>query len=681
MNLQTTEKIPLVTLVGPPNSGKTTLFNYLSGKKYKTVNYPGATVEYSISRLQKKFNITANIIDSPGIVSLSAHSPDEKIAVEALFNHPVHGQPDLVIVTVDSSQLSRHLLLVKQLQKSGFNLIVALTMNDLLKKKQQEISLSKLRIILGCEIIPVDGRTGEGINILLNTVSENLEKINSDGESHKLNHFTNNDRNSLINIYKEIEEIENDVIVDIDSNGNGFDLKAANAELNVITSLTERKTKYTLDSTTLKIDKILLHRKLGGIFFFLIMSATFASIFWLADPLMGMVDDFFAFLSSETAQLLGNNWFSDFVSTGIISGTGSVLVFLPQILILFLILGLLEDSGYLARGAMIVDKPLSKIGLNGKSFVPMLSGFACAIPAMLAARTIPNRRERLLTIFILPLMSCSARLPVYALLIAFLLPSDMLWLGGIILAAIYLFSITSSIIIAGLLNKFKNKIVKEDDNSSFIIELPAYRKPKLSFIITNSYMNAKIYIQKAGPVILGFSIILWFLTYFPNTNPQVDTTGLNETEVVQAQEVERLSTSYASDLGKIIQPVMTPIGMDWRVGVSLIAAFAAREVFVSSLALIFKVTEDNEDTIQESLLQSMRDAEIGNTGQKLFTTATIAGLIIFFVFALQCLSTVAVSKKETGGWRIPVLQVIIFTSLAYFLTFLTVNGLRALGVN
>jgi ferrous iron transport protein B len=554
-------------------------------------------------------------------------------------------------------------------------------MSDMLWKKQQEISLSKLRIILGCEVIRIDGRTGEGINNLLNAISVHLEKKKSINDKPLLNHLTNNDRHSLLNIYKEIEQIENDVVFEIDANGNGFNLEAANAELKLITPAAGRKTKYTLDAATLKIDKILLHPKLGAVFFFLIMSATFASIFWLADPLMGMVDDFFALLSNETAALLGNNWFSDFVSSGIISGTGSVLVFLPQILILFLILGLLEDSGYLARGAMIVDKPLSKIGLNGKSFVPMLSGFACAIPAMLAARTIPNRRERLLTIFILPLMSCSARLPVYALLIAFLLPSDQLWLGGIILAAIYIFSISSSIIIAGILNKFKNKIVKEDDNSSFIIELPAYRKPKLSFILTNSYMNAKIYIQKAGPVILGFSIILWFLTYFPNTNPEVDTNGLTGSEIIQAQEVERLSTSYASELGKIIQPFMTPIGMDWRVGVSLIAAFAAREVFVSSLALIFKVTDGNENTLQESMLRSMRDAEVGNTGQKLFTTATITGLIIFFVFALQCLSTVAVSKKETGGWRIPVLQVIIFTSLAYSLTFITVNGLRALGVN
>jgi ferrous iron transport protein B len=681
MKIQSVEKIPLVTLVGPPNSGKTTLFNYLSGKNYKTVNYPGATVEYSISRLSKKFNINANVIDSPGIISLSPGSPDEKISIDALFNHPLYGEPDLVVVTVDSSQLSRHLLLVKQLQNCGFNLVIALTMNDLLKKKKLEISLSKLKITLGCEIIPIDGRTGEGVNNLLNVVSKQLEDEKNLDRKNGIRQINEIDRASLLNLFSEIEQVENDVIHKISSSGNGFDLEAVNSQLNVISGPNGKRFNNAVDTTTLKIDKILLHKILGPVFFFLIMAGTFTSIFWLADPLITLVDNFFAFLSFETALLLGNNWFSNFVSSGIISGTGSVLVFLPQILILFLILGLLEDSGYLARGAMLVDKPLSKIGLNGKSFVPMLSGFACAIPAMLAARTIPNRRERILTIFILPLMSCSARLPVYTLLIAFLLPSDKLWLGGIILASIYIFSISSSVIIAGILNKFKHKLVKEEDNSSFIIELPAYRKPKPGFIITNSYINAKVYLRKAGPVILAFSIILWFLTYFPNTNPEIDTTGLSGEEIVQAQEVERLSTSYASDLGKLIQPFMTPIGMDWRVGVSLIAAFAAREVFISSLALIFKVTDDNDETMQQSMIESMRKAEVGNTGQKLFTTATITGLIVFFVFALQCLSTVAVSRKETGGWRIPVLQLIIFTAGAYLLTFLTVNGLRAIGIN
>ena len=519
MSLQTSEKIPFITLVGPPNSGKTTLFNYLSGKNYKTVNYPGATVEYSVARLLNRFNLNGNILDSPGIVSLSANSPDEKISIDAIFNHPLYGQPDIVVVTVDSSQLSRHLLLVKQLKNCGFNLIVALTMNDLLKKKKLEISLSKLRIILGCEIIQIDGRNGDGINNLLNTISDQLNKFLLQEKKSEIVQLINSDRDSLLNIYKEIEQIESEVVYEIHSNGNGFDIEAANSQLNVLTVPSENKNKYSLDSTSVKIDKFLLHPSLGGVFFFLIMAATFTSIFWLANPLMSLVDNFFGFLSSETAALLGNNWFSDFISTGIISGTGSVLVFLPQILILFLILGLLEDSGYLARGAMIVDKPLSKIGLNGKSFVPMLSGFACAIPAMMAARTIPNRRERFLTIFILPLMSCSARLPVYALLIAFLIPEGKSWLGGIILACIYIFSVSSSIVIASIINKFRNKIIKEEDNSSFIIELPAYRKPKLNFIVTNSYMNAKMYLQKAGPVILGFSILLWFLTYFPDINP------------------------------------------------------------------------------------------------------------------------------------------------------------------
>ena len=330
---------------------------------------------------------------------------------------------------------------------------------------------------------------------------------------------------------------------------------------------------------------------------------------------------------------------------------------------------------------MLIDKPLSKIGLNGKSFVPMLSGFACAIPAIMAARTISNKRERFLTIFIIPLMSCSARLPVYALLIAFLIPASKAWIGGLVLAAIYLFSISSSVVVAAVMNKFKHRLVKEEDNSSFILELPAYRRPKLKVVVNNSITSARIYLRRAGPIILSFALVLWFLTYFPNYNPKVETKNLTQSQITQEKSAERISTSYASGLGKIIEPVMTPVGMDWRVGVSLIAAFTAREVFVSSMALIFKVTSDSENDLQNSLLNAMKKAKINSTGQKLFTTATITGLIIFFIFALQCLSTVAVSRKETGGWRIPILQVLIFTSTAYILMFITVNGLRALGIS
>jgi ferrous iron transport protein B len=677
------EAVPLLTLVGPPNSGKTTLFNQLSGKNFKTVNYPGATVEYSLANIQKKYNLKANLLDSPGIISLFPGSPDEKVAIGALYKHPELGVPDVLIATADASQLSRHLFLIKQLLESNFKVVLALTMVDLLNKKGFDVSIKNLSMQLGCDIVKVDPRTGAGLDDLIKAVHKNLNEVLLAGKKEPEIFSDSNDMQKMIESYKNIEQIIHNVIYEIPSNGSPrkFDLDKANTSLKVIDAPNIKKSNNRPDAATLKIDKFLLHKFWGLISFFLIMSLTFTSIFWLADPLMSFVDEFFSLLAESSVAILGHTWFGDLVANGIISGAGSVLVFVPQILILFLILGLLEDTGYLARGAMLVDKPLSKIGLNGKSFVPLLSGFACAIPAMLAARTISNKRERILTIFILPLMSCSARLPVYALLIAFLLPSDKVWLGGIILASIYIFSILSSLIIAGLLNKFKHRLVKEEDNSSFILELPAYRKPVLSAVLVNTYSNTKTYIKKAGPIIVIFSLCLWFLTYFPNHSPEVDTAGISEEEISQIESAERLSGSYAAYMGKFIQPVMEPIGMDWRVGVSLIAAFAAREVFVSSMALIFKVTSEDEESIQASLLTAMRDAEIEETGRKLFTPATIVGLIVFFIFALQCLSTVAVSKKETGSWKIPALQVIVFTGLAYLLAFITVNGLRFLGID
>ena len=410
------------------------------------------------------------------------------------------------------------------------------------------------------------------------------------------------------------------------------------------------------------------------------MSVTFTLIFWLAAPLMDLVNDGFSIASEFAFELLGDTWYGNLVSNGIISGVGSVMVFLPQILILFLVLGLLEDSGYLARGAMLVDRPLSSIGLNGKSFVPMLSGFACAIPAIMATRTIKNKRERFLTIFIVPLMSCSARLPVYALLTAFLFPPEDTLLAGIAMTAIYLFSIASSLVIASIANRISKSISKLNDPSSFILELPAYRKPKISVVGVNSFNNAMQYVKKAGPVILYLSVILWVLTYFPNHTPQIDANGRSEEEIVELTNSERIATSYASYMGKFLEPVLEPIGMDWRVGVSLVATLAAREVFVSSLALMFKVTEAGDD-IQNSLLDAMRNAKIDGTDRSLFTTATSIGLIVFFVFALQCISTIAIVRKETGSWKIPALQLIAFTGLAYMLTYITVNGLRFIGVN
>lgn len=672
------KKTPLVTLVGPPNSGKTTLYNYLSGKKSKTVNYPGSTVNYSVSKILSKHEVNADILDSPGIISLIPTSPDEKISVDTLYKHPKYGHPDIVIVTVDASQLSRHLYLVKQLMESNFNLIVVVTMIDILKRNGKDIDIIKLSAILGCCVVKFDGRNADGMKHLLEKTRDKIVALQNEEIILPVAKFQI-DKEKLLLSYKQIEDIEAEVITDNDYKKNGhLDLNSINDNLVV---LNNRRPFVKPDARTLKLDKIFLHKYWGLGIFFVMMSIIFTAIFWIAQPFMDWINLGFENLSTLAGELLGENLFSDLVSGGLIPGLGSVLVFLPQILILFFILELLEDSGYLARGAMLVDKPLSKIGLNGRSFVPMLSGFACAIPATMAARTIANKKERFLTIFILPLMSCSARIPVYALLVAFLTPKDKLYLGGIFFTLIYIFSIAASLIIAAIANKFRDRIVKEKEDSSFIIELPAYRKPKLWINTKHAYKNAIQYVKKAGPVILILSLVLWVLTTFPNFDPSIpDADKLSAEEVSSVKNSERLAGSYAAMMGKFIEPVMKPMGMDWRIGVSLVATFAAREVFVSSLALIFRVTEEDEEN-NSTLLTAMQEATFEGTEQKLFTPSTIIGLVVFFVFAMQCLSTTAIARKETGGWKIPILQIVVFTALAYILAVVTVNGLKMMGVS
>jgi len=671
MNVNTKESIPLITLVGPPNSGKTTLFNSLSGKNFKTVNYPGSTIEYNATNFQNNLGINAHLLDSPGIISLVPSSPDEQVTVDSLYSHPSFGKPNLVIATVDASQLSRHLLLVKQLINSNFNVIIAVTMHDILNKKGFRILKQEFSQMINSKVVLVNGRTCEGIDELVTVIKSEL-RIKKENNitlkrAEKALHAE-----IILQQYKEIEEIERIVVVPL---ADKSDLEKANTKLGILSNQISNQP----DSTTLQLDKIFLHKYWGILLFLLITGAIFTSIFWLALPLMEFVDESFARLANLSSNYFGFNWYGDLISDGIISSLGAVMIFVPQIVILFLILGFLEDTGYLARGAMLIDKPLSKIGLNGRSFVPMLSGFACAIPAMMAARTISNKKERLLTIFIIPLMSCSARLPVYALLIAFIIPRENVIFGGLIFSFIYLFSIISSVIIAGLINKFSKHLIKVVDNSSFILELPSYKLPKVKSVLRNTYSSTKQYLKEAGPVIVVFSIILWALTYFPNTNPEIPPGSLTTIEYQDAIQMERISTSYAAKIGRFIEPVMSPIGMDWRIGVSLISAFVAREVFVSSLALIFRVT-GNDKTLRESILHSMRNAKVEGTNQKLFTSSTILGLIIFFVFAMQCLSTIAVAKKETGHWRIPILQIILFTGIAYIAAFITVNGLRLMGV-
>lgn len=640
-----------IVLVGQPNSGKTTLFNALTGSHFQTGNYPGVTVDYSYGKPDSKFKIQNKFqfIDSPGLNSLNAKSKDEEVTVSCLANHPKFGNPDLIICVVDATQLSRQLYLLKQLKESNFRIAAAVTMLDILAKKNLRIDFEKLEETFEIPFFEVNGRIKSGIKELMEEIDSQLSL--REAPIPKL--ITDFSKEYILGSFKEIGEIEHNVLHYIETNSH-----SASEKQKIISQASD---------STRKADKIFfLHPILGGILFVIIMGSLFTSIYWLATPLMDLVDAFFGFTSGLVFDSLPDSVLRDLIVDGLIAGVGSVIVFVPQIMILFLLMGILEDSGYLSRAAVIIDWPLRKIGLSGRSFVPMLSGFACAIPGMMAARTIPNLRERMLTIFVMPLMSCSARLPVYALLLTFITPEGKPWIGGISLMVLYIASLFFGSLVAGIAKKFVHSSSK---NSIFSLELPSYKFPVPKLILRSTFNRTKSYVTNAGVPIIIISLILWFFTYFP---------GVPE-NVPEGEQLDRIEYSYASNVSKVLEPVLHPMGADWRVGVSLIASFAAREVFVSSMALIFHITGDDDENLQKNLLQSMREAKIQSTGEKLFTFSTVIGLLVFFNIALQCLATVAVSKKETGGWKIPIIQVFAFTGIAYVLAIATVQGLRILG--
>jgi ferrous iron transport protein B len=670
-HLSTDKKLPVIGLIGMPNSGKTTLFNALTGSNYKTSNYPGATVEYSTGKLKSAHGFDAIILDSPGIISLNPNSPDEIVTINGLFNHPKFGQPDGVIITCDTTQLSRQLFLIKQVIDAGFSTVIALTMNDLLFKKGFEVDSKILSDILGVPVIKVNSAKGTGINELADKAQEKYNENFILGSLGKAIRPVTPKEEDIALMYNFTEETEKKILKPAD---NVLDIQEINKKFFDL----HRKP----DAVSVMLDKYFLHPFWGMLIFIISMGIIFTSIFWIAQPVMNLIDSGFSSLSHTVSHLLPQDtWYNDLITNGIINGFGSVMVFVPQIVILFILLGLLEDTGYLARAAMLVDKPLTKFGLNGRSFIPMLSGYACAIPAMMAARTISNRRERFLTIMVIPLMSCSARLPVYGLLLAFLVPPNKAWIAGIGMGALYLFSLISGSVVAGIISKFK----KAEEKSTFMLELPPYRVPVFRHILKNTYNKSLVYVKQAGPIIITISLVLWALTFFPNYDlklPADKLTGLTNEQASKLEESNRLNHSFAAIIGKnVFEPVLKPLGWDWRIGVSLISAFAAREVFVSSMAITFAITDEDADNIQGSLLSSMRDAKKSDGTTPLFTIASTVSLIIYFMFAMQCLSTVAVCRKETGSWKIPLLQIGFYTSLAYLLAFSAYNILNLIGIS
>ncbi|MGE4170140.1 MAG: ferrous iron transporter B [Candidatus Margulisiibacteriota bacterium] len=600
---------PVIALVGHPNCGKTTLFNHLTQSHYQTVNYPGATVDYAQGHLQFNNGQRATVIDTPGIVSLIPRSEDERVTLSTLIKlnyliegHP-SGNPDLIVVVVDLTQPARHLALAYQLKQAGFPLIVALSMLDLTETEAHCIHpdqlATQLTTALGCPVLAFSGRTRHGVGELRATMESQLKKPSISGISVPASFSTED----IVAQFNWVETI-------------------------VSTCTPNHKPVRKFDP-----DQVFLHPILGFVLFAGLMTLFFWSIFTLAAPAMDGIDAGFSWLIQTLNQAFGPH--IAILTNGVLAGIGSVLVFTPQLLLLFMVMGILENSGYLARGAVLMDKPLSYLGLNGRSFVPLLSGYACAIPAMMAARTIPGKKARLLTLFVIPLMSCSARLPVYGLLLSLLFIGKNPFWGGLAMTGIYLGSVVLASVVAAMAGRLM-QLPKSD--AGFQLELPRWRKPVFKHILPHAWNQTLSFVRRAGPTIMGVSLVLWALTHYPSEQ-----------------------ASYAATLGHWIEPLLRPMGLDWRVGVALLLSFAAREVFVSALILAFSLSTDS------SLLSTLAHATQAGTGQPLFTPASITALIVFFMISMQCASTVAVAKKEMGGWKYPAIMTVSYIGMAYLL--------------
>jgi ferrous iron transport protein B len=642
---ETGSQLATVCLAGAPNAGKTALMNALTGGSFHTANYPGVTVTLSRGKSKAEYGSQVILVDLPGVHSISASSPEEELSCSVIEGRHHSVQPTALIVAVDATQLERHLRFASFVARQGKPTVIALTMMDLLPHTQQTVNVRKLEAAIGLPVLPVDGRTGWG-------VAELMDALHSALATPPLG-------------LSELARLPEEPVAAYDA------IRGLLARSGAL----KNKNLFVLadESFTARIDRVVLHRILGFPIFFAVLVGLFSSIFWAARPFMDLIDWMFSRAGQLLLALMPEGPVAHFIAEGVVGGVGAVAVFFPQIVILFFLMTLLEDSGYLARGAALVDRPLSYLGLHGRSFVPMLSGFACAIPAVLAARTIPSRRERLLTIWILPLMSCSARLPVYALLLGALLPGAA-WKAGIALGLIYVLSLLTGALVAGLISRF---ILRKGSASLLAMEMPVYRKPLLKPTFRMTWSRSSAYLKKAGMPIVVISAGLWLLSNFGLGSNQAVSGETTKPRLVTTSDLDH---SFAAQLGQTMEPALRPMGVDWRVGVGLISAFAAREVFVSTMAIVFHANED-QGSQQAGLLENMRAATFSGNNQRIFTTSTILGLIVFFFFSLQCLSTVSVVRSETNSWRLAGLQLLFYTGIGYLASSALVGSLRMIGID
>jgi len=684
----------VIALAGNPNAGKTTLFNALTGLRQKVANYPGVTVERKegVWRLNGSEK-TARLIDLPGLYSLDATSIDEQIARDVLTGKLLDlPKPNVIVAVVDATNLERNLYLVTQLLEYKIPVVIALTMVDVAEKQSLEIDTKKLSELLQIPVVEVKATQKLGIDELAAKV---LETIRNKSLSNNNSSFNTNSADDLDFIHLSLQD-------------NGEINKKIFARYNFISDIYQEsvKPKQTNErSFSEKIDRVLTHKFFGLLILLVILLFVFQTIFSWANLPMDLLEKGFGALGDFVRTNLSEGILTDLLVDGVIAGVGGVVVFLPQILLLFLFLSILEDTGYMARAAFLLDKLMSRVGLHGKAFVPLLSSFACAIPGIMATRTIESPKDRLATIMIAPFMSCSARLPVYTLMIGTFFAGQTVFgflsLGAVLILAMYALGVVVAVAVAWIL---KRTLLKSPP-PPFVMELPPYRLPNVQNVLLNMFNNGWQFLKRAGTVILAISIILWALTAFPrSTDLETPSQAISQNQIApgnqepavvgsteescgcsleDAKKIEEekqglaLRNSYAGQLGHLIEPVIAPLGFDWKIGVALIASFAAREVLVSTLSIIYNVGKDSNEE-SEGLIDAVRNAK-KDDGSPAWTPLTALTLMVFFVLAIQCMSTVAVVRRETNSWSWMIFMVFYMTALAYAAAFLTYQGGKLLG--
>jgi ferrous iron transport protein B len=692
-----------IALVGNPNSGKSSLFNALTGLNQKVGNFPGVTVDKKTGYLRIDESVEAELVDLPGTYSLYPRRADEWVAYKVLMGADEGTHPDVVLLVADASNLKRNLLFCSQIIDLKIPVVMALTMNDIAAKKDIQIDINGLEAELGIPVVPVNPRKNKGLGELkkvlahvarMQTGTHTREFMNTKklaaapvGEMQEIFPEMSDYRAIHYLIHHEsfpLSPAVQDMIESVEKKHQFNPTKTQAEEIMLrYTRIRQIMQQHVVEPGPLekklftdKLDNVLLHRTWGYLILLAVLFLLFQSIFWLAQFPMDGIEWLFKQAAGWLNQTLPQAWWSDLLVNGLVAGLSGILVFVPQIMILFGLITILEDTGYMARISFLSDKLMRKVGLNGKSVMPMISGFACAVPAIMSARNIENKKERLLTILVTPLMSCSARLPVYTILISLVIDDKyyfgFLSLQGLVMMGLYFLGTFMALILSYVMKWF----IRIKEKSFFILELPIYRAPRWKNVGITMVEKARIFVTDAGKVIMVISLLLWFLSSYGPGNRMHKVEEKYAVMLQQSPEKadslqkqlssEKLQNSYAGILGKTIEPVISPLGYDWKIGIALITSFAAREVFVGTMATLYSVEETDDNA---SLREKMAAAKHPD-GSSVYTLPAALSLMIFYALAMQCMSTLAVVRRETRSWKWPVFQLIYMTALAYLTSML-----------